>query len=594
MTSLEQQVKTRSQYWATSQVFDEGTRAEVQKLIEQNQNTDLTDRFYKDLEFGTGGLRGILGAGTSRMNIFNIRKATSALAEYLISQASPSNQVKVGVSYDSRMYSREFAEAVCGVLAAYNIASVITKELRPVPMLSFLVRHYGCNAGICITASHNPPEYNGYKVYWSNGGQLVPPHDKEIIRRYNNIAEYESIKWVSFDEARKRGLVKEVLEELDNAYFGHLKKLVLYPQIDRSKVRIVYSPLHGTGLYPVKRGLQEFGFNDIHIVEEQAEPNGKFPTVKAPNPEEESAMEMAVNLGRKVNADIVMATDPDSDRLGLYVQENGDLKRFNGNQIGSLLADFVLGGLKSKGQLADNSLVVSTVVTSDLVNRIASSFGVACEETLTGFKWICDLVHRYESGQLVPKKDFVYGCEESFGFLAGNFVRDKDAVIASCLASEMVAFYKSKGISISKALDNLFLKHGAFEERLKSITLPGKEGQERVASIMNSLRKNPPTEVAGQQVVSISDFLSSRKIYTDSPNPSEFEEITLPSSNVLQFQLEDMSKISVRPSGTEPKIKFYVSVTRSCNASNLSHVKEQVKNLALKLEEHFTSLSQQT
>lgn len=563
------ELKAQATYWSEADVFDAETRAEVSRCIQAGQSEELEDRFYRNLEFGTGGLRGVLGAGTAFMNIYNIRKAASALARYLKSQNRAKVELKVAISYDSRRFSREFAEASAGVLAAAGIHTFITKELRPVPMLSFMVRHFDAQAGICITASHNPPEYNGFKVYWQHGGQLTPPHDQGIIDEYNSIDRYEDIPLLAFSKALEQGLVTEVGEELDVAYLNQAIAPYSSPTEGTNDLKIIYSPLHGSGGKPVLAALNRFGFKDVTLVPGQAEPDEDFPTVSSPNPEDPAALSQALALARELGGDLVLATDPDADRIGIVVKEAESFVFFNGNELASLLTDYVLQRQKSLGRLPDQPLVIKTIVTSDLMERIARSYGAACEETLTGFKWICELVEFYDA---MPegasgKKQFVCGGEESYGFLAGTSVRDKDAVLACALTSEMLAFYRHHQQSLSDRLAELWANHGLFRECLHTETLKGKSGAERIQSIMRNLRASPPTRIAGQKVISTLDYLNG--IQTE-------QNRILPAANVLQFILQDHTKISVRPSGTEPKIKFYVSVR-----SETADLKEPLEALKL-------------
>lgn len=552
-------IQERATYWATSSAFDTGTRSEIAALIEAKNNKELSERFYRDLEFGTGGLRGIMGAGTNRMNIYNIRKATTALASYLRELHGPSKELKVALSYDSRHRSREFANAACEVFAAFNIKSLITKELRPTPMLSFMVRHFGCSAGLCITASHNPPEYNGYKVYWETGAQVIPPHDKAIISKYNALTRYEDLKTVDYATGISKGLIQEIGIELDTPYFAKIDQLSLRKE-GRDHFKIVYTPLHGSGLYPVTDSLKRFGFRDVLVVPEQRDPNGSFPTVKYPNPEEPEALHLALELAKKENADLVLATDPDTDRIGIIVREKDQFVFFNGNQIGCLLINFYLSGMKETGRMPQSPLVIKTIVTTDLQADLAHEYGAACEETLTGFKWICGLIEEYESGALKPYKQYVCGGEESYGFLADSFVRDKDAVSACCIAAEMVAYYKSKHLTCSEVLEQMFQRHGLYQESLFTITLPGRDGAEAIKRMMGGLRTNTPKTIDGISVKKLRDFETNQE-YDLKPNGlNPAGRLTLPKSDVLQFILDDGTKVSVRPSGTEPKIKFYVSV----------------------------------
>lgn len=553
---LSADIMDKAQYWAHSTVFDERTRKEVGKLIEAGEESELTDRFYRDLEFGTGGMRGIMGAGTCRMNVYNIRKATQALALYL-KQVYPDRDVKVALSFDSRHNSRVYAQAAVEVLAAHGFHSLLTGEMRPVPYLSFMVRHYACQAGICITASHNPPQYNGFKVYWTDGGQLVPPHDKNILTEYRKIQNYEEIPHLPFPQALQDHLVSLVGKELDEAYLVQLDPFKF--SSEGRDIKIAYSPLHGTGVFAVPLALERFGFRNVSLVEEQSRPDGNFPTVTSPNPEEPSSLARALDLGSSIKADLVLATDPDSDRLAIVVYERGDWQLLTGNQIGCLLFEYVLASLKRNNKMPIDGLVIKTIVTTDLQKEIADHYGVTCEETLTGFKWIAQRVEAYESGKLSPYKSFICGTEESYGFMGGKFVRDKDAVLACALAADMVAYYKSQGLGLVDVLDQLYLRHQVYQERLETITLPGKQGEEKIAAIMKRLRESPPESIKGLSVESIKDYQTGEIKTFEKGKWVVTDRLDLPTSNVLQFCCKG-AKISIRPSGTEPKVKVYVSV----------------------------------
>lgn len=591
---MQENIRKLATYWSTSKVFDQKTRQEIEALLLSGNELELTERFYRDLEFGTGGLRGILGAGSARINIYNIRKASQAFADYLQSYFGVEKDKSIAISYDSRHFSREFAEATAEVMAANGIKAYITKELRPTPMLSFMVRHYKCQGGVCVTASHNPAIYNGYKVYWENGGQLVPPHDDEVIKRFAAIKSYESIRFMSFSEGKSKGLIHEVGQDFDEIYFREVDKLSVRKQ-GRNNFKIVYSPLHGTGAYPVTTALARFGFSDVVVVPEQREPNGDFPTVKFPNPEEPEAMEMAIQLARKLKADLVLGTDPDTDRIGIVVLEDNEYRIFNGNQIGSLLVDFYLSGLKAAGRMPENPLVIKTIVTTDQQAAIAKYYGASCEETLTGFKWICQLIDDIEKGRNQPHRQYVCGGEESYGFLAGTFVRDKDAVSACCIAAEMVSYYKSQGKTLSDVLDELFLRHGVYLESLVTLTLPGKEGAERIQRMMEEMRANPPREIAGLTVQMLRDIEAQQEISFQGDKMIR-KNLVLPSSNVLQFVLSDGSKVSARPSGTEPKIKFYFSVNQQlpakADAKQLAQAKAVCAEKLQRLEKAFQAFTQ--
>lgn len=591
---MNQSILDKANYWAQDHAFDEATRAEICELLEKNAETELTDRFYRDLEFGTGGLRGILGAGSSRMNIYNVRKATTALCRYIHDKYPNHDHPSLAISYDSRNFSREFAEAAAGVAAALGVKAIITKQMRPVPMLSYLVRMKGCQAGICLTASHNPPNYNGYKVYMNTGSQVVPPDDKQIIDHYNRIQDYGELRQVSFKEGLQSGMIEEISKELDEEYFEKVQQLSLN-HLGRENFKIVFTPLHGTAAYPVNECLRRFGFKDVLTVPEQEKPNGDFPTVKFPNPEDPAALAMAVDLAQKHEADLVLGTDPDCDRVGIVFRENDEYVFLNGNQIGSLLIEYFLSASHEANRMPENPLVIKTVVTTDMQNSIAQLHGAHVEETLTGFKWICKVIEDYEQGIRKPYRKYVCGGEESYGFLADNFVRDKDGVIACCVAAEMTAYYKSKGKTLSQVLRDLYRKHGVYQESLHTMTLPGKEGADKIKNMMEQLRTNPPTTIDGVEVANMRDLQNSQEFTQDGSTFTPTGNINLPSSNVLQFILKDGTKISARPSGTEPKIKFYVSVKEDVQPdisdSDLRVVEERCRARVGRIEETFVGFA---
>lgn len=557
--NLPNEILEKIEYWSKSNAFDSKTRKEVQELFEQNNEKELTDRFYQDLSFGTGGMRGIMGAGTCRMNIYNIGKATTALGLYLkeYGKSKPA-QLKVAIAYDSRNHSREFARKSAEILAALGIQAIITRQMRPVPMLSLMVRHFQCDAGICVTASHNPPAYNGFKVYWKTGGQLTPPHDQNIIDFYNSIKSYENLQSMAYEEGLEKGMIREVLDEVDEAYFSHLESIRLQKYANKS-LKIVYSPIHGTGIFAVPRALHLFGFPQVDIPPEQETPDGNFPTVSSPNPEDKEALSIALKLAKKKNADLVLATDPDTDRIACIVKEESEYVSFNGNDLCCLLTEYILSTLSNRNTLPKNPLVVSTIVTTDLHKKIAEYYNAHCEQTLTGFKWICQLVEDYEQGIRKPYRSFVCGGEESYGFLVGNFVRDKDAISACALAAEMVAFYKDKSLHLSKVLDQIYLRHGVYRDRLYNVVLPGMQGSSRIERMMQRFRNEPPN-LADFKIIKVKDFLTKKEKVLNGGKWEEKPLSDLPASNVLQYHLNDGSKISIRPSGTEPKIKFYFSM----------------------------------
>ena len=595
---LTEEIMKKVEYWSKSQAFDHQTRQEIQKLYDENAEKELNDRFFKDLSFGTGGMRGVMGAGTDRMNVYNISKATTALGLYLIDlnkNSKDSHQIKVAISYDSRNNSKTFAEKSAEILSALGIQSYITKVMRPVPMLSFMVRHYKCDAGICITASHNPPAYNGFKVYWKHGGQLTPPHDKNILEYYNRIENYEQLNATDYQEGIKTEKIVEVLEELDQEYFLELKQLKMQ-NYSNHPMKIVYSPIHGTGIYAVPKALNEFGFSNLFIPEEQKEPDGNFPTVKSPNPEDQEALEIALNLGREKNAKLILATDPDSDRIACIVNENDQFISFTGNQLCCLMTEYLLSTLSKKNQLNDHSLVVSTIVTTDLHRKIALFYKTSCELTLTGFKWICQLAEDYEQGIKKPYKKFICGGEESYGFLIGNFVRDKDAISACALAAEMVAYYSDQNKTLSEVLDEIYLRHGVYEDSLYNMVLPGQSGFLRIKNMMKHFRENPPEIVGNAKLIKIKDFkLGHEKILEKSSAWNEFPLTDFPSSDVLQFEFDNGTRISIRPSGTEPKIKFYISTNVSIegkNFSSLPEAKELCKKSLKYMENQFVRIAE--
>ena len=587
---MDQAILEKATYWATNESFDEKTRREISALIEAKDEKELTERFYRDLEFGTGGLRGIIGAGTSRMNRYNIMRASYSLGSYVKEFFASEAKTRIAISHDSRNFSREYAEQAACVLAKLGIEVLITKELRPVPMLSYMVRHFGCHAGICITASHNPPEYNGFKVYWQTGGQLVPPHDKKIIDIYNESNDYAMLPTLeTFDEGVSSGSIRIIDSELDDAYFEKVMGLSFAGNLDKN-IKIVYSPLHGAGLYPVTEMLKKMGFNNVEVVKEQAVQSGDFPTVKSPNPEDDSALSMALDLARKTNADLVMATDPDCDRIGMYIRDGEDYFKPNGNQIGCLLNQFVIDRHKENKTLPEKPFIVKTIVTTDLQREIAEAEGLECPETLTGFKWICQLVEDYQTKE---GKNFVCGGEESYGFLAGSFVRDKDGVISCAVAAQYVAWLRGSGLSPKKDLYNIFRKFGCYHETLHNLVLPGKSGAEKIAKMMEVLRANPPKVLAGVSVSALNDYQLGAT-YSGEALTSK-SDLNFPKSNVLQFVLEDGSKVSVRPSGTEPKIKFYVSVKNADaigkNDEDIAVIEKACIDKAHSLEEVFVKLS---
>ncbi len=545
---LLQQVKQRANIWLDGN-FDEETKARITDMME-NDEDELIDAFYRDLEFGTGGLRGIMGVGTNRMNIYTVGMATQGLCNYIKKEFIESGTIKVAVAYDCRNNSRLFAETTAKIFSANQFKVYLFESLRPTPELSYAIRFYGCQSGIVITASHNPKEYNGFKAYWSDGGQVISPHDKNIIQ--------EAQKITNIDEVRFEGIQKNIQiigDELDERYTDQIKTLSLSPEIiERNKdMKIVYTPIHGTGVVLVPLVLKKFGFQNIYTVPEQDKTDGNFPTVRSPNPEEPAALAMALDKAREVDADLVMATDPDGDRVGIAVKNhNNEFVLLNGNQTAALLVHYLLSARFTKGKLKGNEYIIKTIVTSELLSEIAEKYNVEHFDVLTGFKYIADIIKKHEG-----KKEFIVGGEESYGYLAGEFVRDKDAVMSCALIAEATAWAKDKGKSLYDQLIDIYLEYGFYHERLVNIVKKGKSGAEEIQKMMDDLRNAPPETINNSPVMLIHDF-QTQTTY-DLLSHLRYQ-ITLTKSNVLQFILKDGSKISVRPSGTEPKIKFYFSV----------------------------------
>ncbi len=542
-----------------SDTFDTETQQEIQQLISSNSN-DLTDRFYKDLEFGTGGMRGMMGAGTNRINKYTLGKATQGLSNYL-KESYPNEEIKVAIAYDCRHNSDTFSRLVAEVLSANDIKVVVFEDLRPTPELSFAVNELNCHAGIVLTASHNPPEYNGYKVYWTDGGQIVPPQDKSIIDEVNSL-DFSDINFNA-----KPALISEIGAEVDEAFWKASIKNGTFDVQGRDDLKIVFTSLHGTSVKLIPEVLKRAGYPQVHSIKEQEEPDGNFPTVKSPNPEEPEALEMAINLAEKIGADIVLGTDPDSDRIGIAVRDtSGKIKLLNGNQAMVVMTDFLIKQWKQQGRLNGKQFVGSTIVSTTMVNDIATSYGVETKIGLTGFKWIAKMIIDF------PDQDFIGGGEESFGYMVGDFVRDKDAVTSALLACEIAAAAKAGGSSFYDTLLELYTKHSFYKERLVSFTKKGMDGAEQIKQIMIDLRKNPLTHIDGSKVTFVNDYEASTE-----KNMSTGEEkiMELPKSNVLIYHTEDGTKVAARPSGTEPKIKFYFSVQSSLDTVENAIEKEQ-------------------
>ncbi|MCY8930769.1 phosphoglucomutase [Bacillus subtilis] len=531
-----------------------------ERLIElEGDEQALEDCFYKDLEFGTGGMRGEIGAGTNRMNIYTVRKASAGFAAYISKQGEEAKKRGVVIAYDSRHKSPEFAMEAAKTLATQGIQTYVFDELRPTPELSFAVRQLNAYGGIVVTASHNPPEYNGYKVYGDDGGQLPPKEADIVIEQVNAIENELTITVDEENKLKEKGLIKIIGEDIDKVYTEKLTSISVHPELSEEvDVKVVFTPLHGTANKPVRRGLEALGYKNVTVVKEQELPDSNFSTVTSPNPEEHAAFEYAIKLGEEQNADILIATDPDADRLGIAVKnDQGKYTVLTGNQTGALLLHYLLSEKKKQGILPDNGVVLKTIVTSEIGRAVASSFGLDTIDTLTGFKFIGEKIKEYEaSGQYT----FQFGYEESYGYLIGDFARDKDAIQAALLAVEVCAFYKKQGMSLYEALINLFNEYGFYREGLKSLTLKGKQGAEQIEAILASFRQNPPQKMAGKQVVTAEDYaVSKRTLLTENKE----EAIDLPKSNVLKYFLEDGSWFCLRPSGTEPKVKFYFAVKGS-------------------------------
>jgi phosphoglucomutase len=533
--------------------FDEEVKTRIKELQASNPD-ELADSFYRNLEFGTGGLRGLMGVGTNRMNKYTVGMATQGYANYLKKSFS-GQDIKVAIAHDSRNNSRFFAETTAHVFAANGIKVFLFEALRPTPELSFTIRQLECKGGVVCTASHNPKEYNGYKAYWDDGGQMVPPHDKNVITEVEKIGSVDDVKWTGNDEN-----IIIIGKEMDEAYIKMVKGLSVYPEVIQKEndLKIVYTPIHGTGITLVPQVLKEFGFTNIHIVEEQKIPDGNFPTVAYPNPEESETMALGLKKAEELDADILLGTDPDADRVGIGVKDNnGKWILLNGNQTAVLAFNYMIESRKEKGIAQPNDMVVKTIVTTDMIDVFATRNGITCYNVLTGFKWIAELIKEKEA-----KENYVIGGEESYGLMIGSQLRDKDAVSAVAILCEMAAYEKSKGRSLYQKLLQLYLEYGFYKESLISITKKGRDGQQQIADMMERFRNNPPKVLAGSKVVELLDY--EKRVKTNLLDNKQ-SSIALPKSNVLQFILDDGSKISARPSGTEPKIKFYFSAHTALN-----------------------------
>ena len=565
--------------WLNDPCFDENTKKEL-KEIKENEK-EIEDRFYKDLEFGTAGLRGVIGAGTNRMNKYTVGKATQGLANFILKEGTQDKGV--AIAYDSRHMSKEFSEETALCLNANGIKTYVFESLRPVPELSFTVRKLGCTAGVMITASHNPPEYNGYKVYWDDGAQIVPPKDKQIIDEVNAITDFSTIKTMDKKEAVEKGLYVQIGKEVDDDFVNTLKSLVLNPDVikkEQDNVTIVYTPLHGAGNVPVQRVLKELGFTHVYVVPEQENPDGDFPTVSYQNPEDKKAFKLALELAEKVDADVVLATDPDSDRLGVYSKdENGEYVPYTGNMSAILIAEYELSQKKEKGLLPNNGAIITTIVSSNMTKDLAKEYNLTMFETLTGFKWIGEKIRQFEENN--NSYSYQFGFEESYGCLISPHARDKDGISAVMALCEATAYYKSKGITLWEQMINIYKKYGFYKEGQVSITLKGADGAEQIKAMMEKMRKNPPKKLGSYDVLEVRDYKEHTIVKADGTKL----ETDLPTSNVLYYDLNDNSWCCVRPSGTEPKIKFYMGV----KGESMEEAEQKLEELTEAMKEYSNS-----
>ncbi len=565
--------------WLKDDYFDEEIKRELREIAADEK--EIEDRFYRELEFGTGGLRGVIGAGTNRMNIYTVRKATQGLANYIIK--AKGQEKGVAIAYDSRRMSPEFAKEAALCLNSNGVKTYIFESLRPTPELSFAVRELNCIAGIVITASHNPAEYNGYKVYWEDGAQITPPHDKNILAEVAAVRDYSEVSTMAETEAVKLGLYNVIDSGMDDRYMEELKKQSIHPEIIKKMaedIKIVYTPLHGTGNLPVRRVLKELGFQQVYVVEEQEAPDGNFPTVSYPNPEDPKAFTLALELAARVDADIVLATDPDADRLGVYAKDSktGEYVSFTGNMSGMLIAEYILRERKAAGTLPDNATLVKTIVTTNMADVLCRDYDVKLVEVLTGFKYIGEQIKLFEEND---SYSYVFGLEESYGCLAGIYARDKDACVAVMMLCEVAAAYKAEGKTLWDGMLDIYEKYGYFREDLQTITLKGITGAEQIKGIMEDLRKNPPAVIGGIRVKEVRDYQASvaRELETGKES-----SITLPKSNVLYFDMEDDCWCCARPSGTEPKIKFYIGVKADSLEASDEMLKKVTADLMARIE----------
>ncbi len=587
---LDPQIELRVRSWLAPE-FDEKVREEIESLLEAGAWEELTDRFYRDLEFGTGGLRGVLGAGTNRMNEYVVRMTTQGLAEYILAHGGkkPSGVI----AYDSRHQSDSFALETALVLAGNGIKAYLFRRLRPTPQLSFAVRRLGATVGVVITASHNPPEYNGYKVYWSDGGQVVPPQDEGIIEQVRKVSSLEQVKWISRETAEAEGLLEWLGPEMDEDFLAAVAEQALQPEVVRKVAKdfgVVFTGLHGTGATLVPQALERLGVTRLDVLASQRDPDPEFSTVESPNPEEKAALELAIARAKETGARLVIGTDPDCDRMGIaYRRADGEFELLNGNQIGSLFCHYLLSRLAEREALPPNPVIVKTIVTTELQRAIAESFDVRVVDVLTGFKYIGEQIRLFETELNGPV--FICGGEESYGYLVGTYARDKDAVVSSQLIAEIAAWCEDRGKTLGDYLDEIFRRYGVYLESLRSLTLKGKQGAEQIGSLMEAFRKDVPKEISASPVVGCWDLASGQRTDLLSGQRTETD---LPSSNVLVFYLEDKGKVTMRPSGTEPKIKFYFGVVRPVGPSEeVAAARSEAKKRLDRLETDFMALVQE-
>jgi len=573
-------VSTAVNAWLSDPAILDMDKQEIRDLQADGNEKELTDRFYRALAFGTGGLRGVIGAGTNRMNVYTVGAAAQGMASYISKQGAAAKMAGVAIACDCRRKSDIFAQRVACVMAGNGITAHLFDTLRPTPELSFAIRHLGCTAGVVVTASHNPPEYNGFKAYWTDGGQVVPPHDEAIIEEVRSVGGFGNVWAADFDEARSNGMIKIIGRDVDEAFLDLVQESCLNPTACRehgAALKIVYTSLHGTGGVLIPEALKRRGFQNVIEVPEQAEPDGEFPTVKSPNPEEAAALNMGIELARREGADLVIGTDPDGDRVGIAVRRpDGAFELVSGNRIGALLTHYICEQLTKKGEFPENAVMITTIVSGDLMKEIARSHGAEVVETLTGFKWIGQKLYQYdrEGAPGRPSKDYIFGAEESYGYMPRAFTRDKDAVTSAAFIAELAAVAAGEGKGLYDLLRELFTRFGYYQEGAKSIVMKGKEGAAQIQALMEMLRSDPPKAIAGLPVVSCADFMAGEN--KDLRSGDVISRYDLPASNVLIFTLEDGTKVIARPSGTEPKIKFYILVKEQ--ADDLDKAQERASN----------------